>query len=212
MALSPAPPTSNVVGVISASSKVVQSRKGMTVRLSSPTHQGYHPGSPPPTILECLSLCVSLAQREFALPGRDCRTTKIRKRDARAAIAANAARIRLCVKTVVARLAQSPGTSGRIAKQKSQKHKTGQILSSWRRGSPPNPQQVCLCGPCPQIHMQLVRDFVPRAAFHRGDYHTRGARPGQRYRSRPCSKATDRSKNALVTFWGLWRAFWRRPK
>jgi hypothetical protein len=41
------------------------------------------------------------------LPGRDCRTTKMPKRDARAAIAANAAQIRLCVKTVIARLAQS---------------------------------------------------------------------------------------------------------
>jgi hypothetical protein len=37
---------------------------------------------------EYLSLCVSLAQREFGFPGRDCRTTKMRKRDARAAIAA----------------------------------------------------------------------------------------------------------------------------
>ena len=35
----------------------------------------------------------------------------MRKRDARAAIAANAARIRLCVKTVVAGVAQSPGTN-----------------------------------------------------------------------------------------------------
>ena len=65
---------------------------------------------------ECLTLCVSLAQREFGLLGRDCRTTKMRKRDARAAIAANAARIRLCVKTVVARLAQSPGTTEEFAK------------------------------------------------------------------------------------------------
>src|SRR5262245_21199238 len=47
-------------------------------------------------------------QREFGLPGRDCRTTKMRKRDARAAIAANAAQIRLCVKAIIARLAQSP--------------------------------------------------------------------------------------------------------
>jgi len=65
---------------------------------------------------ECLSLCVSLAQREFGSSGRDCRTTKMRERDARAVIAANAAQIRLCVKTVVARLAQSPGTGGRICK------------------------------------------------------------------------------------------------
>jgi hypothetical protein len=36
-------------------------------------------------------LYVSLAEREFGLLGRDCRTTKMRKRDARAAIAANAA-------------------------------------------------------------------------------------------------------------------------
>src|SRR5262249_58510332 len=55
-------------------------------------------------------------QREFGLPGRDCRTTKMRKRDARAAIAANAAQMRLCVKAIMARLAQSPGTSGRICK------------------------------------------------------------------------------------------------
>jgi hypothetical protein len=68
------------------------------------------------------SLCVSLAQGEFGLPSRDCRTTKMRERDARAAIAANAAQIRLCVKTVIARLAQSPGTGGRICK--AQKSKT----------------------------------------------------------------------------------------
>jgi hypothetical protein len=48
-----------------------------------PHHQGYHPGRHPRPSFECLSLCVSLAQREFGLPGRDCRTTKIRKRDAR---------------------------------------------------------------------------------------------------------------------------------
>src|SRR6266576_2360440 len=70
---------------------------------------------------ECLSLCVSLAQREFGLPGRDCRTTKMRERDARAAIAANAAQIRLCVNTVIARWAQSPGTSGRICKAEKSK-------------------------------------------------------------------------------------------
>jgi hypothetical protein len=52
---------------------------------------------------------LSLAQREFGLPGGDCRTTKMRKRDGRAAIAANAARIRLCVKAGIARLAQNPG-------------------------------------------------------------------------------------------------------
>ena len=46
-------------------------------------------------------------ERDLAL-GRDCRTTKMRKRDARAIIASIAARIRLCVKTVVAGVAQSP--------------------------------------------------------------------------------------------------------
>jgi len=46
---------------------------------------------------ECLSSCVSLGQREFGLSGRDCRTTKMRERDTRAAIAANAAQIRLGV-------------------------------------------------------------------------------------------------------------------
>jgi hypothetical protein len=40
----------------------------------------------------------------------------MRERDARTAIAANAAQIRLCVKTVVARLAQGPGITGRIFK------------------------------------------------------------------------------------------------
>jgi hypothetical protein len=70
---------------------------------------------------ECLSLCVWLAQREFGLLGRDCRTTKMRQRDWRAVIASNAARIRLCVKIVIARLAQSPGTSGRICKAEKSK-------------------------------------------------------------------------------------------
>jgi hypothetical protein len=40
----------------------------------------------------------------------------MRERDAGAAIATNAAQIRLCVKTVIAQLAQSPGTGGRICK------------------------------------------------------------------------------------------------
>src|SRR5215467_7865986 len=71
--------------------------------------------------VDCLSLCVSLAQRELGLPGRDCRTTKMRERDARAAIPANAAQIRLCVKTVIAGWAQSPGTSGRICKTEKSK-------------------------------------------------------------------------------------------
>jgi len=56
----------------------------------------------------------------------------------------------------------------------------------WRRECPPNPQQVCLYtkhleierGACPQIDMQFSSRFcAARAAFHRGDYHTRRARP-----------------------------------
>jgi len=70
---------------------------------------------------ECLSLCVLPAQREFGLPGRDCRTTKMRERDARGVIVANAAQLRLCVKTVIARLAQSAGTGGRICKAEKSK-------------------------------------------------------------------------------------------
>ena len=70
---------------------------------------------------DCLSLCVSLAQREFGLSDRDCRTTKMRERDVRAAIAANAAQIRLCVKTIIARLPQSPGTGGGICKAEKSK-------------------------------------------------------------------------------------------
>src|SRR5258707_12792658 len=62
-----------------------------------------------------------LAQREFGLLGGDCRTTKMRKRDARAAIVANAARIRLCVKTVVAPLAQSPGADKGICTEEKSK-------------------------------------------------------------------------------------------
>jgi hypothetical protein len=45
----------------------------------------------------------------------------MRKRDVRAAIAANAAQIRLCVKTIIALLAQSPGTSGRFCKAEKSK-------------------------------------------------------------------------------------------
>ena len=60
-------------------------------------------------------------QREFGLSGRDCRTTKMRERDTRAAIAANAAQIRLGVKSIIARLPQSPGTSGRICKAEKSK-------------------------------------------------------------------------------------------
>src|SRR5262249_18943600 len=82
---------------------------------------------------ECLSLCVSPAQREVGLPGRDCRTTKMRERDARAAIAANAAQIRLCVKTVIARSARSPGTGGRICKARKVKN-TRHVRYSVRGG------------------------------------------------------------------------------
>src|SRR5262249_24079084 len=71
---------------------------------------------------------------------RDCRTNKMRERDARAAIAANAAQIRLCVKTVIARVAQVPELAEAFAKQRSQKHETRQILSSWRREWDSNPR------------------------------------------------------------------------
>src|SRR5262249_40498099 len=64
----------------------------------------------------------------------------MRERDARAAIAANAAQIRLCVKTVIARLAQVPELAEAFAKQRNQKHETRQILSSWRRGRDSNPR------------------------------------------------------------------------
>jgi len=62
----------------------------------------------------CLLLSVSLSPHEFDCRARDCRTTTLRKRDARVSIAANAGRIRLRAKTVVARFVQSPGTSERI--------------------------------------------------------------------------------------------------
>ncbi len=84
----------------------------------SPLMLGAKDGRPS---FQCLSLCVSLAQREFGLRGGDCRATKIRKRDGRAATAANAARIRLCVKAVIAQLAQSLGTDGRICKAEKSK-------------------------------------------------------------------------------------------
>jgi hypothetical protein len=74
---------------------------------------------------DCLSLCVSLAQREFGLSDRDCRTTKMRERDVRAAIGANAAQIRLCVKIIIARLPQSPGTGGGICKAEKSKTREG---------------------------------------------------------------------------------------
>src|SRR5215813_10041230 len=88
-----------------------------------------------------VSLIVRLVPpARIRLLGRDCRTTKMRERDARAAIAANAAQIRLCVKTVIARLAQVPELAEAFAKQRSQKHETRQILSSWRRGRDSNPR------------------------------------------------------------------------
>ena len=45
----------------------------------------------------------------------------MRERDARGVIVANAAQLRLCVKTVIARLAQSAGTGGRICKAEKSK-------------------------------------------------------------------------------------------
>src|SRR5439155_24397267 len=88
----------------------------------------------------------SLGQREFGLPRRDCRTTKMRKRDARAAVAAKAAQIRLCVKTFVDRLAQSPGTSGRICKAEKSKtrHRSDTQFVAEREGfEPPIRLPVC---------------------------------------------------------------------
>src|SRR5215813_13959831 len=88
-----------------------------------------------------VSLIVRLVPpARIRLLGRDCRTTKMRERDARAAIAANAAQIRLCVKTVIARVAQVPELAEAFAKQRSQKHETRQILSSWRREWDSNPR------------------------------------------------------------------------
>jgi hypothetical protein len=73
--------------------------------------------------LSHLSLvCVSLSRREFGCLVGDRRTTELRQRDARAALAANAAGIRLRTKTVVAEFAQSPGIGGRI--RTTQKTKT----------------------------------------------------------------------------------------
>src|SRR5262245_55229762 len=56
-------------------------------------------------------------------------------------------------------------------------------LMRWRRECPPNAQQVCLFtkhleiarGACPQIDMQLVRDFVPRAPLSIEEIITLGA-------------------------------------
>jgi hypothetical protein len=45
----------------------------------------------------------------------------MRKRDSRAVIASNATGIRLCVKTVVAQLPQSPGINGGIRKEEKPK-------------------------------------------------------------------------------------------
>ena len=61
-----------------------------------------------------LSFCVSLSQRESGCQARDCRTTKLRERDGSAASTANAAGIRLCMKTVVGRPVRSAGISETI--------------------------------------------------------------------------------------------------
>jgi CubicO group peptidase (beta-lactamase class C family) len=82
---------------------------------------------------EGLSLCVSLALARIRSAGQrlpyhqNAQTRRTRGH------ASNAARIRLCVKTVVAGVAQSPGTNGGIRKAEKPKRKTRQILSSWRR-------------------------------------------------------------------------------
>src|SRR5262245_48409082 len=64
----------------------------------------------------------------------------MRKRDARAATAANAAQIRLCVKAIMLDWRKVPELAEEFAKQKSQKHETRQILTSWRRGRDSNPR------------------------------------------------------------------------
>jgi hypothetical protein len=58
-------------------------------------------------------VCVSLSRREFGCRAGDRRTTELRKRDAGASLAANAAGIRLRRKPVVTGLPQSPGISGK---------------------------------------------------------------------------------------------------
>ena len=55
-----------------------------------------------------LVLCLALLP-EILLLSRDCRTTEIRQRDSHVADASNVGRIRLCAKSVVAKVAQSPG-------------------------------------------------------------------------------------------------------
>src|SRR5258708_20545933 len=83
--------------------------------------------------LECLTLCVSPARREFGLLGGDCRTTKMRKRDARAAIAQMPHEFVSALKLPLLDWRKVPEVAEEFAKQKSQKHETRQTLDSWRR-------------------------------------------------------------------------------
>jgi hypothetical protein len=71
----------------------------------------------------------SLTQRELGLSSRECRIIKMRERAPRATIAANAAQIRLCVKTVIARLALSAGTGGNLQSKEVRNIRQVQILS-----------------------------------------------------------------------------------
>src|SRR5262249_3900148 len=127
-----------------------------------------------------LSVSHCASRGEFGLLGRDCRTTKMRKRDARPIIALNAARIRLCVKTLIPRLAQTPGTSGRIRKAENSKTRdrsdpvrggargTGiqhsppqiqafaKILWDWRTMRPPNSSQPGVSG----LPMNMLKGLI----------------------------------------------------
>jgi hypothetical protein len=70
-----------------------------------------------------------------------------------------------------ARLVQSSRVIGETQTYNQDGHEQRRT-GRWRRECPPNPQQVCLFtkhleierGACPQIDMQLVRDFVPARA------------------------------------------------
>ena len=201
---------------------VAQQRAGAQRSSTSPLSDGRHGhaeqvcrGDPSlfQSDVDCLSLCVSLAQRELGLPGRDCRTTKMRERDARAAIPANAAQIRLCVKTVIARWAQSAGTSGRICtaeKSKTRDASDTQFVAEREGFEPPIRLPVCrissavLSTTQPPLHRRSVKHPL-RGYVSNARPLNKGARVGVRQassRDRNCARSRPRPiSTSLLLVW-----------
>jgi len=118
-----------------------------------------------------LSFFVSLRRRESGCQARDCRTTKSPERDGSAASAANAAGIRLCMKTDPYEV---PELARQFARPRRQKLQQCQIFSSWRREPDSNHESGC---PYPFKKSNEFRKLRTGDLLLRADVMRRRSRP-----------------------------------